>query len=244
MCLLALLYRVAEDAPVVVGANREEEYRRGGSPPQLLPEPRAVVAGLDPLAGGTWLGVNAEGLLVAVTNRRRSEPVAQPRSRGLLVRDLLGCPSARAAVERAVAALEQEPYAGCNLLCADAAAAVVIHAGDWLRVQPLPPGVHVLSNGDVNDLGDMRVGYAAWRLSAAPARGAGCVAALQQVCASTEPEGAPVCFRSAERGTVSSSILALPADVAAGTFLHAPGPPDRTPYADHSALLRELKRTD
>src|SRR5918912_1275394 len=70
MCLLALLYRVASDAPVVVGANREEFYARGGDPPQVLGG--AAVAGVDPLAGGTWLGVNAHGLLVAVTNRRKS----------------------------------------------------------------------------------------------------------------------------------------------------------------------------
>ena len=30
MCLLALFYRVIEDAPIVAGANREEAYARGG----------------------------------------------------------------------------------------------------------------------------------------------------------------------------------------------------------------------
>jgi uncharacterized protein with NRDE domain len=245
MCLLALLYRLAEDAPVVVGANREEEYRRGGSPPQLLDAPRAVVAGLDPVAGGTWLGVNAHGLLVAVTNRRRSHSPAQPRSRGLLVRDLLGCPSAHMAVERASAELERGRYAGCNLLCADAAAAVVLHAGDRLRVRPLAPGVHVLGNHDVDDPADVRIAYAAEQLSEGqtlrqPRHAAECVAALRRVCASTEPAAAPVCFRAERRGTVSSSILALPAELAAGIFLHAQGPPDRTPYGDRSDLLREL----
>jgi hypothetical protein len=47
MCLLALLYRVAPDAPVGVGGNREEFYARGGEPPQML-DGAAV-------AGGTWL---------------------------------------------------------------------------------------------------------------------------------------------------------------------------------------------
>src|SRR5207253_2764050 len=36
MCLLALFYRVVEDAPLVVGANREEAYARGGEPPRIL----------------------------------------------------------------------------------------------------------------------------------------------------------------------------------------------------------------
>ena len=34
MCLLALFFRVVEDAAVVAGANREEHYQRGGEPPR------------------------------------------------------------------------------------------------------------------------------------------------------------------------------------------------------------------
>src|SRR5438094_472973 len=36
MCLVAVLFRVVEDAPLVVGANREEHYDRPGEPPRLL----------------------------------------------------------------------------------------------------------------------------------------------------------------------------------------------------------------
>src|SRR5690349_11695089 len=115
MCLLALFYRVAEDAPVVAGANREEYYSRGGSPPRLLDGPLRVVAGVDPVAGGTWFGVNERGLLVAVTNRPKSGVPAFPRSRGLLARELLPLPTAAEAVERAARELGQNNYAGCNL---------------------------------------------------------------------------------------------------------------------------------
>ena len=90
MCLLALFYRVVEDAAVVVGANREELYRRGGEPPRLHDGPPRFVAGVDPVAGGTWLGVNEHGVLAAVTNRPKDRRPDRPRSRGLLVRDLLG----------------------------------------------------------------------------------------------------------------------------------------------------------
>ena len=97
MCLLALFFRVVPDAAVVVGANREENYARAGTPPRVLDGPTRAVAGLDPVAGGTWLGVNGNGLLAAVTNRPRLPVPEQPRSRGLLVRDLLGCATARQA---------------------------------------------------------------------------------------------------------------------------------------------------
>lgn len=241
MCLLALLYRVVEDAPLLVGANREEYYRRGGTPPHRLDDVPAV-AGTDPLAGGTWLGVNARGVLVAVTNRPKSSPPAAPRSRGLLARELLSCPSAARAAEHAARALGAGGYAGCNFLCADARDALVIHAGDWLRVRPLPPGIHVLSNRDVNDEADRRARYAADWLSQRgyPTSGAW-VEALRELCAGREPPDAPVCYRDPERGTVSSSILVLRPSLGEGTYLHAQGPPDRTPYADYSHLLRELE---
>src|SRR5438270_6909928 len=101
MCLLALFYRVVEDAPVIVGANREEHYARGGEPPHILRDSCAFVAGTDPVAGGTWLGVNEHGVLIAVTNRLKSDLPQQPRSRGLLARELLASASAAEAVQQA-----------------------------------------------------------------------------------------------------------------------------------------------
>src|SRR5690242_4650834 len=154
MCLFALFFRVVEDAPVVAGANREEFYNRGGEPPQILEGAHPAVAGVDPSAGGTWFGVNELGVLVAVTNRPKSHLPAKPRSRGLLARELLGCATAADAVEQAARELDQGRYAGCNVVCADPESAVVIHGGDWLRIRPLPPGLHVLTSHDVNDASD------------------------------------------------------------------------------------------
>lgn len=240
MCLLALLYRVARDAPVVVGANREESYARGGDPPRRLAGV-AAVGGVDPAHGGTWLGVNARGVLVAVTNRKKSDLPANPRSRGLLARDLLLCRDAREAAARAACELDTGLYAGCNFLCADDRDAVVLHGGDWLRVRPLPAGIHVLSNADVNDPTDPRVVYAASRLgSRGLATMEEAVAALTELCASREPADSPLCFRQQARGTVSGSVLGLPGKLERGIYLHSQGPPDVTPYRDVSHLLRQL----
>jgi uncharacterized protein with NRDE domain len=242
MCLLALFYRVAEDAPVVVGANREELYHRGGEPPRLLDGPLRAAAGIDPAAGGTWLGVNAAGVLIAVTNRPKSEAPQQPRSRGLLARDLLlGCPSAKEAVELATRELDSGRYAGCNFLCADAERAVVLEGGDWLRVRPLPPGLHVLTNRDVNDASDVRAGYALWWLGQGQYAVADhCLEALRRLCAQSGDDRPAMCLHGPDRGTVSSSVIALRGALARGTYLHAQGPPDSVPYTDYSELLREL----
>lgn len=242
MCLLALFFRAVDDAPVVVGANRDEFYARGGTPPRLLPgPPKVVVAGLDPVAGGTWLGVNEHGLVVAVTNRPKSQVPALPRSRGLLVRELLACPSAAAAADRATRALDGGGYAGCNLLCVDAERAVVMMAGDWLRVRPLPAGLHVLSNGDVNDEADRRVGHSLRTLGRARyATADDCLDALRRLCSDKGPPDAPMCIHGPGGGTVSGTLLALRKPPAAHTLLHAQGPPDETPYADASDLLWQL----
>jgi uncharacterized protein with NRDE domain len=242
MCLIALFFRVVEDAPLVVGANREEYYARGGLPPRLLDGPVRAVAGLDPVAGGTWLGLNEHGVLVAVTNRPKSQPPDRPRSRGLLARDLLNCASASAAIGTATRALDAGDYAGCNVVCADADSAAVLHAGDWLRVRPLPPGVHVLANRDANDASDPRVMHA---LNWLGARHYGCsqqvVVALEELCGQRGDGGPAMCLRFPDRGTVSSSIVAVRSPVASGTYLHAQGPPDATPYEDYSHLLRDLQ---
>jgi uncharacterized protein with NRDE domain len=244
MCLLALFFRVVEDAAVVVGANREEYHQRGGESPRLLPGLVRAVAGVDPVAGGTWLGVNESGVLAAVTNRQKLEVPPQPRSRGLLVREMLACPSAEAAVDHALHSLQQYPYGGANFLCADATRAIVIQAGESLRIRPLHPGIHVLANSDVDDPNDSRVKYALDWLHRRPYDAAAdCVQALRDLCAQHEPDHPPICFRHSERGTVSSSIIVLRRSLAGSTYLHAQGPPCETPYADCSHLFSAMRHT-
>jgi uncharacterized protein with NRDE domain len=243
MCLLALFFRVVEDAPVVAAGNREEAYARGGEPPQVFDERCRFVAGRDPVAGGTWFGVNQHGVLVAVTNRRKTQPQSQPRSRGLLARELLGCPTAAAASNLATRELGANPYAGCNILCADSERAIVLHAGDWLRVRPLPPGLHVITNHDVNDVNDRRLVHAlTWLGQRRYSASYQCLAALKELCAQTGNGTPPICIHGKEGGTVASSIVALRSPLNVSTYLHAQGPPDRIPYADYGYLVRELAR--
>jgi hypothetical protein len=187
------------------------------------------------------LGVNAAGVLVAVINRPKSDVPAQPRSRGLLTRELLALSSAADAADVAARELSKNSYAGCNLVCADSRNAIVLLAGDWLRVRPLPPGLHVLTAHDVNDSSDRRLGHALWWLSQrAYGSASDCIKALQALCAQPGNGDPPICLHGADRGTVSSSVVALRPSLARSTYLHAQGPPDRTPYLDHSHLLHQL----
>lgn len=88
--------------------NRDESRARL---PALPPRAQArngvpFLCALDADAGGTWLGVNAFGLSVGVLNGRSDAPApAAPRSRGLLVLDLLDTPDT-ATLERRLDALD------------------------------------------------------------------------------------------------------------------------------------------
>jgi hypothetical protein len=144
-------------------------------------------------------------------------------------------------VERAIHELDRGTYVGCNLLCADAERAVVVHGADWLRVRPLPPGLHVLTNGDVNDENDRRLAHAIGWLSGRPYGNADdCLRALRELCSQCGADGPAICLRGEERGTVSSTLVALRKSLADSVYLHSQGPPDQTPYEDYSALLRQL----
>ena len=81
-----------------------------------------------------------------------------PRSHSPRRRDLLGCPSAKEAVALATSELDSGRYAGCNVFCGDAERAVVLEGAEWLRVRPLPPGLHVLTNTDINGGSGHRAG--------------------------------------------------------------------------------------
>src|SRR5215211_6629536 len=85
MCTLIILRRPEHDWPVVIGANRDEMIDRPAKPPgRHWPDRVEVVAGLDLLAGGSWLGVNDWGVAAAVLTDL--DPLAY-RSFNLIVAD-------------------------------------------------------------------------------------------------------------------------------------------------------------
>ena len=132
MCTLVILRRPGHAWPLVLAANRDELRSRPARPPaRHWPDRPHVVAGLDELAGGTWLGVNDDGMAAAVLNRRGSlGPAPGKRSRGELVLDALDHAEAYIAAD-ALRALDPAAYRPFNLVLADAVDAfVLVHAGD------------------------------------------------------------------------------------------------------------------
>ena len=146
MCTLTFAWRVFRDAPVLLGANRDEAVDRPAEPPAVRGETTRYVAPRDAKAGGTWIGLNECGLVVAITNRWLESTHSGDRSRGLLVADCLASTSAEAAVTAVRHDLERRSYDGFNLLLADSTAAFVLEYDRELTVRRLDPGVHVIGN--------------------------------------------------------------------------------------------------
>ena len=70
MCTVVLLRRPDHDWPLILGANRDEMVGRPWKPPaRHWPDRPEVVAGLDELALGSWLGCNDHGVVAAILNR-------------------------------------------------------------------------------------------------------------------------------------------------------------------------------
>ena len=103
MCTVTVVPR---EGGVRVLCNRDEQRTRPlALPPRIhdLGE-RLAVFPMDPQGGGTWIGVNDTGLVVALLNAHpaiRTIGNNATRSRGHIVRELLQCESLRHAIAEA-----------------------------------------------------------------------------------------------------------------------------------------------
>ena len=241
--MLAILYRVAKNTPILLAANREESFSRPTQFPKIQSGAPRVVCGTDKVAGGTWLGVNQFGLLVAVTNRARVRPPLEPRSRGLLCRELLNSRNAREAVEAARKELSTGRYAGANYVCADGKYAAVIYGGHRVEVVELQPGLHTLSSGNLDDSHDERHQLVRRMLTLHTLDSAVTFLAVASRAFSRKPDNfgrRGIVLAEGEHGTVSSTLLSLPRKIQQSIYQYSDGPPSDRPYEDLSALLRQV----
>jgi uncharacterized protein with NRDE domain len=133
------------DYSVILAANRDEFYDRPTAPAAFWADAPSILAGRDLRAGGTWLGIDRNGRLAAVTNYRqgqREDPA--PRSRGRLVSDFLtGSVGAQEHIMRV--RREANLYNGFNLIASDASG-FFYYSNREGKVRRLEPGVYGLSN--------------------------------------------------------------------------------------------------
>jgi uncharacterized protein with NRDE domain len=221
MCTLVILRRPGHRWPVLIGANRDEMIDRPSKPPgRHWPDRPEVIAGLDMLAGGSWLGINDWGVAAAVLNRHGSlGPSPDRRSRGELVLEALDHADATAAAE-ALSYLDPEAYRTFNLIVADESRGFWLrHAGGpQIELKPLKDGLSMIAAGDLDDLATRRLEVAlpAFRAWPMPDPDHDDWSGWQSLLSSTrappnEPVTAAMRFRTDGYGTVSSALIGLPA---------------------------------
>ena len=247
MGILAIQYQTVDDAPILIALNREEEYSRQFQPPRIQSGRPRVVCGLDRKSGGTWAGVNQHGMFVAALNAPKRAIPFDPRSRGLLCKELLSCANAEEALERAVRELETGGYAGVNFLCVDRTSGGVAYGGNEIGVERLRPGLHLLSSNRLDDREDQRQEYARRLLTLHRLDSAVAFLAAASGTFSRTPDFAGkrgVVVAEPNYGTTSSMLVSLTERTQKSIMQFANGSPNEKPYEDVSALLRQVLSTD
>ncbi|QDV69350.1 hypothetical protein Poly24_30650 [Rosistilla carotiformis] len=243
MCLLALQYQLVPESPVLVAANREEYFDRPSLAPSIQSGKPRVLCGIDQRGGGTWLGVNQNGMFVGICNRATVTPLFGQRSRGLLCLDLLRCGSSRKALEKAQTELSKTRYEGCNIMIADATAGFAIHSEEEHEVVDLVEGLNIIGSRNLNDPTDERVAMARRLLTLqtldSPVK---FLAVASKVFARTPtlPGRPSMVVRGNDYGTVSSTLLSLGVKPRDAIYQFSTGAPDQAKYEDYSPLLRDI----
>ncbi len=247
MCTVVVLHRPGHDWPLVLAANRDEMAERPWRPPaRHWPDRPNVRAGIDEFAGGTWLGVNDDGVVAGILNRRDSlGPDSRLRTRGELVLEALDHADAADAVA-ALADVDGRSYRSFNMVVADNRDAFWLRslgaiAGGRVEVHELPDGLAMLTAHDLDDSASARIRTFLPRFRAAPAPdpGADDWVAWEELLASRDhaPDAdageAMTVVTDFGFGTLSSSLIALPgmdlAD-AATKYRFAAGRPGAAAY--------------
>ncbi len=149
MCVVALAWNTHPRWRLLLIGNRDEAYARPSASLAHWVDAPDMLAGRDLEAGGTWMGVHASGRAAVVTNVRDPRAAHDRASRGLLVSDFLrGRDSAKRHAEAMeVAAVRYRPF---NLLLFDHESACFVSNHPQVRARELTPGLHGLSNGDLD----------------------------------------------------------------------------------------------
>jgi uncharacterized protein with NRDE domain len=248
MCTLIVLDRVLPGLPLVVASNRDEYLSRPAAPPALIPGTDdggiPLVAPQDLEGGGTWMGVNEQGVFVGLTNQPTPTRASDRRSRGLLVRDALQKTSAEEANE--LVRGDAHRYNPFYLLAADGREAFLLSLGPaGPRSEVLQPGVHVVSNREPDDPTATKIPRIRRALRGLDLRSSltRVLERLRGVLTEHAPESDPlggVCVHAQGYGTRSSGLLALGPD--RWQLWYADGPPCETKYLDYTRLLDGLRR--
>ena len=154
MCISTIFIKDLDDS-ISIAFNREELASRSFKDPDFFTHRNTkIIAGIDSLKGGTWLGINENKIFCLVTNREPSK--SKIKSRGTLVLEIL----ARKNITDCLKHLEQETknntYGGFNLIFGNLKD-VFYKNNTSDKVTILKKGRHFLSNSFINNQKSKRI---------------------------------------------------------------------------------------
>lgn len=166
MCLVGLAIGVVPHMPLLVAANRDEYWSRPTLPlSRWQGQHQPLLSGRDERAGGTWMGFAQDGRVAILTNvRRQGDEAPASQSRGLLTTAWLDRFTKDSSIDLSPTFIthtyDPANFAGFNLIVGhvpsqqwwfltNRCVSTGLALSEW-HVQPLKPGVHVVSNASLN----------------------------------------------------------------------------------------------
>ncbi|MCF6411709.1 NRDE family protein [Pseudalkalibacillus salsuginis] len=145
MCVLFFAFKKQSEYPLIVAANRDENYERPTAPAHFWEDEPTILAGRDLMQMGTWLGVSMDGRFAALTNYRDpKESTGKKVSRGQIIQDYL---SSNKDSETFLHKLKEHrtSYQGFNLVLGNVDA-LWYYSNIQDEIKELTPGIYGLSN--------------------------------------------------------------------------------------------------
>jgi uncharacterized protein with NRDE domain len=146
MCLIVVALNVHPEFPLVIAANRDEDFQRPSLSAHAWTEDPRILGGRDVTHGGSWLAISTSGRFAAVTNLRGA--MTKGRSRGLLVSEFVrgedgGAPLSVIAANIIAHASE---YAGFHLVIGEIGGSTFSLSNADGSITEWSTGIHGLSN--------------------------------------------------------------------------------------------------
>lgn len=144
MCTLIVLNEFLEEYPLVIVGNRDERYDRQSSPPASQGD---VICPRDIEKDGTWMGVARNGWFVGLTNQDDGKHDPDTLSRGKVVDDCLHV-GTHCEAAKILKGLDLPHYNPFNIVFGRPGAMFLVRAwaGHPMEMDPLAPGINVISN--------------------------------------------------------------------------------------------------
>ena len=224
MCTLLILYRPKNKWPLIIAGNRDEMKDRPWLPPgKHWGKCDGIIAGKDLTAGGSWLGINTNGLVATILNRTNSlGPDIEKNSRGKIIIDILKNKTLDEALNY-IKLLDITKWKPFNLFLANNKKAYWVKSSDkvTLSINIIPEGKHFLDSHDINSTQSERYLYNNNRFKVLNDPNPDSLEWKEWINLLAEksyPKGKPLAAMNITNkykknyGTLSSAIIALPSD--------------------------------